>query len=143
VSLRDIPATVVDLLGLERDSPFPGRSLAVRWDSARAAASVPSGPLLSETADEKGSQPTHGTPARAILDEGKVYIRNKNGREELYDIEADPAESHDLTASPRSGALLAHFRAVLAEIDAQAPASAAPAVAQAIPPRGPVENRAR
>ena len=28
VSLRDIPATVVDLLGLARGAPFPGRSLA-------------------------------------------------------------------------------------------------------------------
>ena len=31
VSLRDIPATVVDLLGLARAAPFPGRSLARFW----------------------------------------------------------------------------------------------------------------
>ena len=41
VSLRDVPATVVDLLGLGRDAPFPGRSLARFW-SARAAATPPS-----------------------------------------------------------------------------------------------------
>ena len=31
VSLRDIPATVVDLLGLAGAAPFPGRSLARFW----------------------------------------------------------------------------------------------------------------
>ncbi len=33
VSLRDLPATVVDLLGLSAGSPFPGRSLAAYWES--------------------------------------------------------------------------------------------------------------
>ena len=31
VSLRDLPATIVDLLGLESESPFPGTSLARFW----------------------------------------------------------------------------------------------------------------
>ena len=31
VSLRDLPATVVDLLGLSAGSPFPGHSLAAYW----------------------------------------------------------------------------------------------------------------
>ncbi len=34
VSLRDLPATVVDLLGLSAGSPLPGRSLAAYWRSA-------------------------------------------------------------------------------------------------------------
>ena len=34
VSLRDLPATVVDLLGLGPDSPFPGRTLAAHWRPA-------------------------------------------------------------------------------------------------------------
>ena len=38
VSLRDVPATVVDLLGLGRDAPFPGRSLAGSWARAQARA---------------------------------------------------------------------------------------------------------
>ncbi len=33
VSLRDIPATVVDLLGWRGESPFPGSSLARTWES--------------------------------------------------------------------------------------------------------------
>ena len=31
VSLRDLPATILDLVGLENGSPFPGRSLAHFW----------------------------------------------------------------------------------------------------------------
>ena len=31
VSLRDLPATVVDLVGLQAESPFPGHSLAAYW----------------------------------------------------------------------------------------------------------------
>ena len=40
VSLRDLPATVVDLVGSASGSPFPGRSLAAHWrpqDRARVA----------------------------------------------------------------------------------------------------------
>ena len=31
VSLRDLPATILDLAGLSEGSPFPGRSLADLW----------------------------------------------------------------------------------------------------------------
>ena len=31
VSLRDLPATIVELVGLAAGSPFPGRSLAGLW----------------------------------------------------------------------------------------------------------------
>ena len=51
VSLRDLPATIVDLLDLEAGSPFPGTSLARYWDPARPAAPptpAPSDPALAE-----------------------------------------------------------------------------------------------
>ena len=35
VSLRDLAATIVDVLGLEAGSPFPGSSLARYWDGSR------------------------------------------------------------------------------------------------------------
>ena len=40
VSLRDLPATVVDLLGLGHESPFPGRSLARHWSASASANAV-------------------------------------------------------------------------------------------------------
>ena len=38
VSLRDLPATIVDLVGLGTGSPFPGRSLASLWRDSLAGA---------------------------------------------------------------------------------------------------------
>ena len=53
VSLRDLPATVVDLLGLAADSPFPGRSLAAHWR-------VPPGaPAPHDPGDLGGGLPDH------------------------------------------------------------------------------------
>ncbi len=42
VSLRNLPATIVDLAGLSEDSPFPGKSLAHLWrdDPPQSAADV-------------------------------------------------------------------------------------------------------
>ncbi len=40
VSLRDLPATVVDLIGLGGGSPFPGRSLAESWRTPRGSATI-------------------------------------------------------------------------------------------------------
>ena len=38
VSLRDLPATIVDLAGLAAGAPFPGRSLARLWGDSRPEA---------------------------------------------------------------------------------------------------------
>ena len=40
-------------------------------------------------------------------------IRNGDGREELYDVVADPLEKTDLSQSPAVGAELLHIRATL------------------------------
>ncbi len=48
VSLRDLPATIVDLAGQANGSPFPGESLARFWrDSARRALDRPETLILS------------------------------------------------------------------------------------------------
>ena len=46
VSLRDLPATVVDLLGMSAGSPFPGRSLAAYWKLAPGAGRHKASPAL-------------------------------------------------------------------------------------------------
>ena len=48
VSLRDLPATVVDQLGLSAGSPFPGRSLAAFWPLAPGQSPPEITPALSE-----------------------------------------------------------------------------------------------
>ncbi len=60
VSLRDLPATVVDRLGLSAGSPFPGRSWAVDWGLAAGRVPPPTTPAFSEQANAAAFQPYHG-----------------------------------------------------------------------------------
>ena len=55
-----------------------------------------------------------------VIANGKLYIRDKVGREELYDIIADPAESKDLAGTREAQPLLAQFRRMMAQIDENA-----------------------
>ena len=57
VSLRDLPATVVDLLGLSDGSPFPGRSLTAYWDPGPGQLAESTSPALTEQAEAAAFQP--------------------------------------------------------------------------------------
>ena len=120
VSLRDLPSTVVDLVGLSQGQPFPGRSLGRCWNAAPAQSSPDDAFLVAETADELSRAPADSTRVRSLLHAGKVYIRNKDGTEELYDHATDPAESRDLSRSPEAADLLSLFRDQMKSIDQQA-----------------------
>jgi arylsulfatase A-like enzyme len=118
VSLRDLPSTVVDLLGLP--SSFPGRSLARYFNGSPASASLDGEYLLTETSDEVSKTPIDSTRSRSLLHEGKVYIRNSNGTEELFDQAADPVELHDLSKASDFQLVLARFREKMKQIDHEA-----------------------
>jgi arylsulfatase A-like enzyme len=120
VSLRDLPATVVDLLGLGRESPFPGSSLARHWSSASTVPPAKDELILTETADEVSKTAVTATTGRSLVEANKLYIRKKDGHEELYDLATDPAESRDLTSSADVQPLLAHFRETMHRIDLEA-----------------------
>ena len=61
VSLRDVPATVVDLVGLGAGSPFPGRSLASCWrDSSPGAVPAGTEAAVSELTSPSPSDPNQG-----------------------------------------------------------------------------------
>jgi arylsulfatase A-like enzyme len=122
VSLRDVPATVVDLTGLEHESPFPGRPLSRAWDGSSAEDPRASNAPLSEldTPIESppelvGAGPPPG-PSHAILVGSRTYIRHEAAPEELYDLDADPGESRDLSRSASTEPILAQCRRTLARI---------------------------
>ncbi len=117
VSLRDIPATVVDLLGLAQGAPFPGRSLARTWDTKETP---PTGvePLLMEAGKpiglmNQGREPVAKGPMQAIVAGGMHYIRTADGREELFSLSTDPDEQTNMAAYPFAAAHLRHLRASL------------------------------
>ncbi|WP_406695710.1 sulfatase-like hydrolase/transferase [Singulisphaera sp. Ch08] len=119
VSLRNLPATVLDLLG-QRDSPrFPGTSLVRHWDPSAVSVDPETDPVLSEVAAPAKNNPNNGrspvfrgSMSSLILD-GKVYIRNGDGHEELYELETDPTESVNLASRKEAGPALANARAAL------------------------------
>jgi hypothetical protein len=61
---------------------------------------------------------------RSLVAEGKVYIHNADGREELYDLKNDPSETHDLAASNDATPILKRLRLLLQGVQRQAGARA-------------------
>ena len=118
VSLRDVPATVVDLLGLGRDAPFPGRSLARFWVRDQVARQPPAEPLLMETGrpiflTNQGREPAAKGPIKSLVAAGMHYIRSADGREELYSLKSDPEERFNLAAVPMAREALHGFQSTL------------------------------
>src|SRR5262249_36212941 len=117
--LRDIPATVTDLLGLAAGSPFPGRSLAGCWDAAKG----PAGPVLSNVIHSSAGPPgkllSALGPTWSLVADGQEYIQNPFGREELYDLARDSAQAQNLAARVDARPGLLRFRAALARLSGE------------------------
>ena len=102
VSLRDLSATVVDLLDYGQGSPFPGRSLARYWDTASKQESPEAEPLLSEVDRTSGQPawfPTSRGDMKAVAFQHMRLIKNGDGVQEYYDFYQDPWEKQNLAES--------------------------------------------
>ena len=125
VSLRDLPATVVDLVGVRRDSPFPGNSLARYWKPDVLHRDSSSAVVLSEVAlrakvsRNPNRAPAWRGPMKSLVAQGKSYIRNADGGEELYDILSDPADSHNLINSIDCSDSLTRLRETMKLVEAR------------------------
>jgi arylsulfatase A-like enzyme len=113
VSLREIPATVAELVGAGAKSPFPGRSLTRLWGQPPVLAAAPGAGhwVLSELSapnprdPNQGRSPAHRGPLFSLVMGDFVYIRHqKNRKEELFDEREDPGElknrAHDEAMLP-------------------------------------------
>jgi arylsulfatase A-like enzyme len=115
VSLRDIPATIVDLLDLKADAPFSGHSLSRFWTSVMPAVDFPAEPLLMEAGKppgltNQGREPVAKGPMQAIVADGMHYIRSADGLEELYLLSSDPEEQSNVAAYSFAQESLRQFR---------------------------------
>jgi arylsulfatase A-like enzyme len=119
VSLCDVPATVIDLLGLPRDAPFPGRSLTRFWRRPEQAVSPAAEPLLMEIGKpplllaNQGREPAAKGPMQSLVSSGMHYIRTADGLEELYMLNSDPEERFNVAAAPNAQTALGQFRNIL------------------------------
>ncbi len=126
VSLRDVPATVVDLLGLRRGAAFPGRSLARFWDPGDGEPPPASEPILMETEKpdiltNQGREPAARGPMTGLVAGGMHYIRSGDGTEELYALEADREEWTNVAGDPGARDVLQGFRESLRSMLARPP----------------------
>lgn len=121
VSLRDLPATIFDLLGILDHSPFPGQSLARFWAGKEGEAPA-TDPVLSETilrttvSRNPNRAPALRGPMQAIADGQFDYIVNSDGVEELYNFVTDPEELSDLARNDQARPALERVRALLKQV---------------------------
>jgi arylsulfatase A-like enzyme len=118
VTLRDIPATILDLVKLEVEPRLPGNSLARYWNGTYTSHSSPSALLseISKCINLPAWLPVCKGDMKSLVANGMHYIKNGDGREELYDFENDPAEERDLANSKEGRQKLEEFRRSLESI---------------------------
>ena len=129
VSLRDLPATVADLVGLGARSPFPGRSLARLWQvPSPGAGSAGSDGALSELPSPNPSDPNNGRspayrgPLVSLAEGDFVYIRNEgDGTEELFNEREDWRELSNRARTDAMQPILQRFRDRLNQTKAASP----------------------
>ena len=126
VSLRDLPATIVGLIGQGTSAPFPGRSLARFWRDSRSANSALAGEgAISELASpnpydpNQGRSPVHRGALASVAEGDYVYIRNEgDGSEELFNERDDPNEFDNRARFEATQAVKERLRAHLNELKA-------------------------
>ncbi len=116
VSLRDLPATVADLIGQSSESRFPGRSLRRCWDPSAASAPGPDDIPRSELKSREDLTKGQGVPTglrlrTALVDGGRIFHRDPKGQDELYDVD-DLLEEADLDDDPDEAPALERFRSL-------------------------------
>jgi arylsulfatase A-like enzyme len=118
-SLRNLPATIVDLLGLNSGSPFPGESLARLWNPS-SPGEIPSDQALSEVAPtgpfdpNRLHLPVFQDPMASLAEDDWVLIRHEGeGEDQLFNLREDPKEVHDLARDPSTQSRIQQMRRTL------------------------------
>ena len=114
VSLRSVPATVLDLMGDPSPDAFPGPSLRTVWEGRGDA-----GPIVSEMdhmhwLPRSSRMPVAYGPMKLLTEGRWSYHRQDHEslglQEHLFDLEVDPGECHDLAADSTHRATLEALR---------------------------------
>lgn len=106
ISLHELPATIMDLLGAG-PHPFPGRSFAGLVCNARAP--QPADPVFSVLRE---SARPGGPTLVTVVAESLRFVSAGDGLDELYNFDRDPLERENLAASPAGAQQVARFRSL-------------------------------
>ncbi|MBM3888786.1 MAG: DUF229 domain-containing protein [Verrucomicrobia bacterium] len=115
VTLRDLPATILDLLGIP-SAGIPGDSFAAAvaaGSAAGLAASTPKFAFISKGINYPDWHPNARDSVKAVFLEGKQYIKCDK-QEELYDFETDLEEKRNLARTEGVKLLLERCRRLAA-----------------------------
>lgn len=96
VSLRDLPATLLQQIGDQSSPRFPGISLAPLW----AGRQVTPSPIVSElfwVANQPEWYPIAAGNMHSLMRSGFHFIAGVGQKSQLYDVMNDPLERHDLS----------------------------------------------
>jgi len=91
VSHLDLMPTLLDHLGLESPGSLDGISLQPYLE---AGTPLPERPIFSQYS----GNPISGDLRRAVITRRHKYVYDPNDRPELYDLETDPLEMHNIAA---------------------------------------------
>ncbi len=119
VSLRDLPATVLELTGIGGDARFPGVSWSGRWQAGDSLAPA----VVAEVKRD-------GRIHRALVAGDEHYLSFHEGGAAVFDIRRDPEEREDLLAR---GATLHPAAWYAARLDSLIPPERSPRAARAVP----------
>ncbi len=105
VSLRDLPATITELINHQNFTPervFPGESLARHWNKENFLGDNPAKltPILSEVRYAMFLPqwyPVSKGDIKSMIAQDLHYIVGSDGKEEIYDLRKDPWETEDLS----------------------------------------------
>ncbi len=124
VSLRNLPASVLNLAGLAGASEgIPGTPWSRLWQSSEPSAE-PDAPILSSLEPKRRTPANHRNARgelRSLVDGAFHYIRNGDATEELYAYPVDPDEERNLIDTDQGREALERMRAALRRIDSLHP----------------------
>ena len=116
VSIRDIPATILDLAGVNGASSFPGTSMAGMLDGDDGEhASIPVLSQLSrrDDAEDYPQWPAADGPMHSVIADGLHYIRDDHMEGQIFDVVEDVWEANDLGESAEGRVLMKEYELLL------------------------------
>jgi arylsulfatase A-like enzyme len=109
VSSMDLPTTLLALAGIPAPDSWPGRDLV-----AALAGKVAVREAISEWSDEKSKKFGHLAFRVVRTPQHKLIVwMDPHRPDEFYDLDADPAEAHNLAADPAAQPVLHDLRSRL------------------------------